>query len=74
MPGEVKDHSTEIHGGGVTIPTEPIGSISRPLSLISAIERFGADDARLDPLYEDAIRDREQFEASGSPVISDGEQ
>jgi 5-methyltetrahydropteroyltriglutamate--homocysteine methyltransferase len=29
----------------------------------------------LDPLYEDAIRDTiEQFEATGSPVISDGEQ
>jgi 5-methyltetrahydropteroyltriglutamate--homocysteine methyltransferase len=33
------------------------------------------DDPRLDPLYEDAIRDTiEKFEATGSPVITDGEQ
>lgn len=59
----------------MTIPTEAIGSIPRPLSLISAIEEFGADDPRLESLYEGAVRDTvEQFEATGSPVISDGEQ
>jgi len=32
-------------------------------------------DPRLDPLYEEAIRDTiERFEATGSPVITDGEQ
>ena len=32
-------------------------------------------DPRLEPLYEDAIRDTiERFEATGSPVITDGEQ
>jgi 5-methyltetrahydropteroyltriglutamate--homocysteine methyltransferase len=57
------------------IPTEPIGSIPRPLALIEALARSSGDDARLDPLYEDAIRDTiERFEATGSPVISDGEQ
>jgi 5-methyltetrahydropteroyltriglutamate--homocysteine methyltransferase len=57
------------------IPTEPIGSIPRPLSLIEAVVREGGDDARLEPLYDAAVRDTiERFEATGSPVISDGEQ
>ncbi|HUP95838.1 MAG TPA: 5-methyltetrahydropteroyltriglutamate--homocysteine methyltransferase [Burkholderiales bacterium] len=58
------------------IPTEPIGSIPRPLELIQAVERQGdSDHASLNGLYEDAIRDTvRQFEATGSPVISDGEQ
>src|SRR5882672_4366903 len=57
------------------IPTEPIGSIPRPLRLLEAIAtRDGADPA-LDPLCEEAIRDTiERFEATGSPVITDGEQ
>jgi hypothetical protein len=57
------------------IPTEPIGSIPRPLSLLEAIgDRDGTDPA-LDPLYEEAIRDTiERFEATGSPVVTDGEQ
>ena len=60
----------------MTIPTEPIGSIPRPTELIDAIARVGDfDDPGLDPLYEAAIRDTiEQFEATGSPVITDGEQ
>ena len=57
------------------IPTEPIGSIPRPLELIEAVARKGTDDPSLDPLYEEAIRDTiERFEATGSPVITDGEQ
>src|SRR4051794_32786324 len=61
----------------MTIPTEPIGSIPRPRKLIDAIADGGGDGAapRLDPLYEEAIRDTiERFEATGSPVITDGEQ
>src|SRR5882762_4803867 len=59
----------------VTIPTEPIGSIPRPVNLIERIARGDSEDPCLDPLYEDAIRDTiEQFEATGSPVITDGEQ
>jgi len=59
----------------MTIPTEPIGSIPRPPDLIDAIERKGADDPSLEPLYEAAIRDTVQrFEATGSPVVTDGEQ
>ena len=57
------------------IPTEPIGSIPRPLELIDAITTRGGTDPALDTLYEDAIRDTiERFEATGSPVITDGEQ
>jgi 5-methyltetrahydropteroyltriglutamate--homocysteine methyltransferase len=59
----------------MSIPTEPIGSIPRPLALIEAIGREGSDDPSLEPLYEEAIRDTIQsFEATGSPVITDGEQ
>jgi 5-methyltetrahydropteroyltriglutamate--homocysteine methyltransferase len=58
------------------IPTEPIGSIPRPVKLIEAIAEAGDfADPKLDPLYDEAIRDTiEQFEATGSSVISDGEQ
>ena len=60
----------------MTIPTEPIGSIPRPLGLIEAVTASGDDgDPKLDALYDAAIRDTiERFEATGSPVISDGEQ
>src|ERR1700685_3253377 len=60
----------------VTLPTEPIGSIPRPLELIQAIGAVGdGTDPTLDPLYEAPIRDTiECFEATGSPVITDGEQ
>src|ERR1700688_1550009 len=60
----------------MNIPTEPIGSIPRPLSLIQAvIARGDGTDPSLEGLYEEATRDTiEQFEATGSPVITDGEQ
>src|SRR5271170_5432825 len=57
------------------LPTEPIGSIPRPLGLIEAITAAEGADPALDSLYEKAIRDTiERFEATGSPVITDGEQ
>ena len=57
------------------IPTEPIGSIPRPLELIEAVSRKGAEDPSVTPLYEAAVRDTvARFEATGSPVITDGEQ
>ncbi len=59
------------------IPTEPIGSIPRPPTLIDAVAQRGgnSDDPLLDPLFDAAIRDTvERFEATGSPVITDGEQ
>ncbi len=59
----------------ITIPTEPIGSVPRPIALIQGVARGDVDNPDLDPLYEDAIRDTiERFEATGSPVITDGEQ
>src|SRR5262245_62135072 len=60
----------------MVISTEPIGSIPRPLQLIEAVMAAGDNaDPKLDPLYEEAIRDTiERFEATGSPVITDGEQ
>ncbi len=59
----------------MTIPTEPIGSIPRPLALIESIAASNATDPALDPLYDEAIRDTiEKFEDTGSPVITDGEQ
>jgi 5-methyltetrahydropteroyltriglutamate--homocysteine methyltransferase len=57
------------------IPTEPIGSIPRPNDLIEAVACTDGNDPRLDAMYEAAIRDTiAQFEATGSPVITDGEQ
>jgi 5-methyltetrahydropteroyltriglutamate--homocysteine methyltransferase len=57
------------------IPTEPIGSIPRPIPLIEAIAQGSATESELEALYEAAIRDTiERFEATGSPVITDGEQ
>ncbi len=57
------------------IPTEPIGSLPRPPGLIDAVSRTGHDDPALDALYDAAIRDTiERFEATDSPVITDGEQ
>ncbi len=59
----------------ITIPTEPIGSIPRPVDLIERVARGDNEDPNLDPLYEDAIRHTiERFEATGSPVVTDGEQ
>jgi len=55
------------------IPTEPIGSIPRPASLIQAMAASG--HAELENAYADALRDTMQrFEQTGSPIITDGEQ
>jgi 5-methyltetrahydropteroyltriglutamate--homocysteine methyltransferase len=57
------------------IPTEPIGSIPRTPELIEALARKGPDDPSVLPLSEAAVRDTvRRFEATGSPVITDGEQ
>ncbi len=62
----------------MTIPTESIGSIPRPPKLLDAIEQFRLgklSQDKLDSFYEDALKDTIiQLEATGSPVISDGEQ
>src|SRR5688572_32599767 len=57
------------------IPTEPIGSIPRPASLLEAFTRTNGDESALATAYDAAVRDTvKQFEATGSPVITDGEQ
>lgn len=60
------------------IPTEPIGSIPRPPELIDAMGQAAAgtlSPTALQPLYDRAIRDTiKRFEATGSPIITDGEQ
>src|SRR6266404_2667784 len=63
----------------MAIPTEPIGSIPRPPDLIERIKQTDSADPNEEPdlaaLYEEAIRDTiERFEATGSPVVTDGEQ
>ena len=55
----------------MTIPTEPIGSIPRPAELVAALQNGGPADALFDEAVRDTIR---ELEATGSPVISDGEQ
>jgi len=47
----------------------------RPIRLLEEISKGDGADPALEPLYEEAVRDTiEQFEATGSPVITDGEQ
>ena len=62
----------------MSLPTEPIGSIPRPSSLLQAIAAFDAgkiDQPALAAAYAAALRDTiERFEQTGSPVITDGEQ
>jgi 5-methyltetrahydropteroyltriglutamate--homocysteine methyltransferase len=57
------------------IPTEPMGSIPRPLALIRAIADAETTNSDLESHYEAAIQDTiERFEATGSPVVTYGEQ
>jgi 5-methyltetrahydropteroyltriglutamate--homocysteine methyltransferase len=60
------------------IPTEPIGSIPRPKALLEGMRDFGEGriaEQELDALYNAAVIDTiKRFEATGSPVITDGEQ
>jgi methionine synthase II (cobalamin-independent) len=62
----------------MTLPTEPIGSIPRPATLISGMQAFRAgqiSEDELESLFDTAVRDTiERFEETGSPVITDGEQ
>src|SRR5882724_7634055 len=59
----------------ITIPTEPIGSIPRPIALVERIAKGHGEDPGLDPLYDNAVRDTiARSEATGSPVVTDGEQ
>jgi len=61
-----------------TIPTEPIGSIPRPEHLQSALAQFAAGTLSAEELathHQKALADTiDRFAATGSPVITDGEQ
>jgi 5-methyltetrahydropteroyltriglutamate--homocysteine methyltransferase len=62
----------------MTIPTEPIGSIPRPPELIEGIRGAAAGEVsgdELDALFVQALAQTiGELEATGSPVITDGEQ
>ncbi len=59
----------------MTVPTEPIGSIPRPRALIEAVADGEVDDPARAHVFDDATRDTiRRFEATGSPVVTDGEQ
>jgi methionine synthase II (cobalamin-independent) len=60
------------------IPTEPVGSLPRPAKLQEAYAKFDAGDigeADLQKLQDEAAKDSvERMEATGAPIVSDGEQ
>ncbi len=60
------------------IPTENVGSLPRPTKLQEAYAKFDAgeiEEAELEELQDAAAKDSiEQMEATGSPIVSDGEQ
>jgi len=60
------------------IPTEPVGSIPRPLKLQMAFAAYDdkkMNKAELEKAQDEAVADTiKRFEATGSPIISDGEQ
>src|SRR5271163_4969181 len=62
----------------MAIPTEPIGSIPRPQTLIDTMVSFQAGSVSreaLDAAYRDALKDTiQRLEETGSPVLTDGEQ
>jgi methionine synthase II (cobalamin-independent) len=60
------------------IPTEPVGSLPRPSSLQAAYAEYDEGKISKDDLEKEqdaAVKDSiERYEATGSPIISDGEQ
>jgi methionine synthase II (cobalamin-independent) len=60
------------------IPTEPVGSLPRPSKLQAGYADYDAgkiSKEQLEALQDEAVRDSiAGFEATGSPIISDGEQ
>src|SRR5580700_2987109 len=62
----------------MSIPTEPIGSIPRPASLLAAMAERNAKRISAEQLQaaeDTALKETiARFEETGSPVITDGEQ
>ncbi len=60
------------------VPTEPVGSLPRPAKLQEAYARFDAGEIAqddLEQLQDAAVKDSiERGEATGAPIVSDGEQ
>ena len=60
------------------IPTEPVGSLPRPSTLqaaYAAYDKGEIDKAALEKEQDAAVEDSiKHLEATGSPIISDGEQ
>jgi 5-methyltetrahydropteroyltriglutamate--homocysteine methyltransferase len=60
------------------IPTEPIGSIPRPVTLLAAMADFAAgrtSKEQMQTAQDATLRDTiQRLEATGSPVLTDGEQ
>jgi methionine synthase II (cobalamin-independent) len=60
------------------IPTEPVGSLPRPSKLQAAYAKYDAgeiEQAELEAEQDAAVKDSiEKAEATGSPIVSDGEQ
>lgn len=60
-----------------SLPTEPVGSLPRPRALLPILKKMsvaGAGDPESEALMNKIIRETvTRFEATGSPVITDGE-
>src|SRR5713226_5531707 len=60
------------------IPTEPVGSLPRPSTLQAAYAQYDAatiTKEQLEAQQDEAVRDSiSRMEATGSPIVSDGEQ
>jgi methionine synthase II (cobalamin-independent) len=60
------------------IPTEPVGSLPRPAKLQAAYAAYDAGEITIEQLeaeQDEAVRDSiARMEATGSPIVSDGEQ
>ncbi len=63
---------------GTGIPTEPVGSLPRPNRLQQAYAQYDAGEITHDQLeaeQDNAVKDSiERAEATGAPIVSDGEQ
>ena len=74
MNNQIKNSDQPLPG----IPTEPVGSIPRPRELQAALESHSLGKMttkELNDLFDTVVSETiARFEATGSPVISDGEQ
>ncbi|HEY1917812.1 MAG TPA: 5-methyltetrahydropteroyltriglutamate--homocysteine methyltransferase [Streptosporangiaceae bacterium] len=63
---------------GTGIPTEPVGSMPRPSKLQETYAKYDAGEVSREDLETEqdaAVRDTiQRYEATGAPIISDGEQ